>query len=144
MKRRDVLSGVIALALPLEALAVETDRLAANVHDLTRELTTAVEIPEAAAIATTGSLLHIAKRQLPILEFADVTRFLPGTIPLMQDAARVVKSGLPGSVGEMLPIMNRLGLPAETTIRCQEFIVNYLRDRNGRKIAGLLKSAWRS
>lgn len=143
MNRRAFVQLVALAALPYPCLAATTPRSPASISDLTRELMVALSLPENFAIAGTGALLNIAKRRLPRLEFADISEFLPGTVPLLHQAARITARGLPSSIGEMPTLVGRFGLPAETTIACQEFILSYLRARQGRKVAGLLTSAWR-
>lgn len=143
MNRRSFVQLLALAASPYSCLAATTPRSPASITDLTKELMATLSLPENFVIAGTGALLNIAKRRLPRLEFADISEFLPGTVPLLHQAARITARGLPSSIGEMPTLVGRFGLPAETTIACQEFILSYLRARQGRKVAGLLTSAWR-
>ncbi len=144
MKRRFILQCVALATLPSLDVVAATARSPASVPDLTRELMLGLSPSQNFVIAGTGALLNIAKRRLAVLEVSDISGFLPGTIPLLHQAARITATGLPSSIGEMPRLVERFGLPAETTNSCQEFILSYLREREGRKIAGLLRSAWRN
>ena len=144
MNRRFVLQLALLAAVPCSGISATPPRSPASVQDLTRELMLALFLPQNFSIAGTGALLNIARRRLAALEFSDVSGFLPGTIPLLHQAARITASGLPSSIGEMPTLVQRFGLPPETTTACEQFILSYLRDRQGKKIAGLLTSAWRN
>lgn len=144
MKRRFVLQCAVLAALSSLNVVAAAPRSPASVSDLTRELMLGLSLPQNFVIAGTGALLNIAKRRLAALEFSDISGFLPGTISLLYQAARITATGLPSSIGEMPSLVARFGLPAETTNSCQEFILSYLREREGRKIAGLLRGAWRN
>ncbi len=144
MNRRFVLQLALLAAMPCSGVAATPPRSPASVQDLTRELMLALSLPANFSVAGTGALLNIARRRLATLEFADVSAFLPGTITLLHQAARITTSSLPSSIGEMPTLVQRFSLPPETMNACQEFILTYLRDRQGKKIAGLLASAWRN
>ncbi|MEY2625556.1 MAG: hypothetical protein RL412_1331 [Pseudomonadota bacterium] len=144
MKRRFVLQCVVLAALPSLNIVAATAKSPASVSDLTRELMLGLSLPQNFVIAATGALLNIARRRLAVLEFSDISGFLPGTLPLLHQAAQITSAGLPSSIGEMPNLVARFGLPVDTTNSCQEFILSYLRERDGRKIAGLLRSAWRN
>lgn len=145
MKRRDFIARM-ASAVPVVMLTGSRAeaQLAGGIDELTRELGFALEIPFNKAVAVTGALLHIARDKLLNLEFVEVTKFLPGTERLIFQAANVVNGALPKSMDGLPAILEKLTLPADAGDVCRDFIVQYLRDKGGRKVVGLLQKAWRS
>jgi hypothetical protein len=63
---------------------------------------------------------------------------------LIQQAGNVLKADLPKSFSDMSVVMEKLQLSNNSSRRFEEFIVEYLRSRGGRKIVGLLQKAWKS
>ena len=145
MKKRDFLKTTV-LVLPVawgfgsEARA----QLDGGIDELTRELGFALELPVKKAVAVTGALLHIAREKLLTLEFAEVTKFLPGTERLIFQAANEVNGALPKTIEGLAPILEKLALPPEAGDKGRAFIVQYLREKGGRKVVALLQKAWRA
>ena len=144
MKRRDFLKAT-GLALPVAwGLGSEARaQLAGGIDELTRELGFALELPVNKAVAVTGALLHIAREKLLRLEFAEITKFLPGAERLIFQAANVVNGALPKTMEGMSPILEKIALAPEVGDDCRAFIVQYLREKGGRKVVALLQKAWR-
>ena len=145
MKRRDFLySAVVAAPLGLMHGTPAIAQLPGGVDELVRELGFALEIPLNKAVAGTGALFHIARKSLPESEFAQVSTFISGVERLIQQAGNVLKLDLPKSFSDMSVVMEKLQLSNNSSRRFEEFIVEYLRSRGGRKIVGLLQKAWKS
>jgi hypothetical protein len=145
MKRRDFLQTA-AITAPLVFMPQTPARaqLPGGVDELVRELGFALEIPLNKAIGGTGALLHIAREQLSESEFAQISEFLSGVERLIQQFRNVVKTTMPKSMSDMASVMEKLGLPAESTNEFRDFMIEYVRGRGGRKIVGLLQKAWKS
>lgn len=118
-------------------------QLAGGIDELTREAGFALELPVSKAVAVVGALLHIAREKLPSLEFAEITKFLPGAERLIFQAANVVAGPLPKSLDGMPAILEKIALPEDTTVRIRDFVFEYLGNNGGRKAVGLLRKAWR-
>lgn len=145
MNRRSFLrSAVCAAPAALAFSSTASAQLGGGVDELAREVGYALEIPITKAVAVTGALLHVARETLPALEFAEISKFLPGTERLIFQAANVVSGALPKSLDGMGAVMEKIQLPAETTDRLRGFILDYLGRNGGRKIVALLRKAWRS
>jgi hypothetical protein len=145
MKRRDFLrSAAVAAPLGLIHGVPAIAQLPGGVDELVRELGFALEIPLNKAVAGTGALFHIARERLPESEFAQVSTFISGVERLIQQAGNVLKADLPKSFSDMSVVMEKLQLSKNSSRQLEEFIVEYLRSRGGRKIVGLLQKAWKS
>ena len=145
MKRRDFLRAATVTA-PL-AFMLHTPakaQLPGGVDELVRELGFTFEIPLNKAVGSTGALLHIAREQLSESEFAQISEFISGVDRLIQQASNVVKTTMPKSMGEMSGVMEKLGLPADSTNKFRDFVLEYVRSRGGRRIVGLLQKVWKS
>lgn len=119
-------------------------QLSGGVDELVRELGFAFDIPVTRAIGSAGALMHIARSRLPDGEFRQISEFISGTERLIQQASNVVSGGLPTSIDGMPAVLEKLSLPADSSGEVQEFILQYLRERGGRKIVSLLTKAWRA
>ncbi|MEY2625555.1 MAG: hypothetical protein RL412_1330 [Pseudomonadota bacterium] len=144
MKRRDFLRAA-AIAAPAVLLngPPAAAQLPGGIDELVRELGFAFEIPLNKAVGGTGALLHVARERLSESEFAQISAFISGVERLIQQATNVVKTAMPKSMGDMPAVMEKLGLPAESTNKFSDFILEYLRERGGRKPVGLLQKAWK-
>lgn len=144
MKRRDFLrSAVVAAPLGLVHGIPAIAQLPGGIDELVRELGFALEIPLNKAVAGTGALFHIARERLSESEFAQVSTFISGVERLIRQAGNVIKTDLPASLSGMPVVMEKLQLSNNATRQFEEFILDYLSSRGGRKIVGLLQKAWR-
>ena len=145
MKRRDFLCAA-TIAAPVALLSDQpaAAQLSGGVDDLVRELGFVLEIPTSRSVGGTGALMHIARERLSESEFAEISAFVVGVERLIQQASNVVKTALPKSMADMPLVMEKLGLPADSTDRFKTFVLDYLGSRAGRQIVGLLKSTWRT
>lgn len=144
MKRRYFLRAA-AVAAPVVLLhgPPAAAQLPGGIDELVRELGFSLEVPLNKAVGGTGALLHIARERLSESEFAQISIFISGVERLIQQASNVVKTAMPKSMGDMPAVMEKLGLPAESTNKFSDFILEYLRERGGRKPGGLLQKAWK-
>ena len=145
MNRRDFLHTA-ACAAPAALVFAQpaAAQLVGGVDELAREVGFTLEIPLAKAVALTGSLLHIARENLPSLEFAEIIKFLPGAERLIFQAANVVAGALPKSMAGMGAVLEKVELPAETSEALRGFVLDYLGRNGGRKVVALLRKSWRS
>jgi len=144
MNRRNFLHTAVCAAPAVALLAKPAAaQLAGGVDELVREAGFTLEIPVTKAVAGTGALLHIARETLPALEFAEVTKFLPGAERLIFQAANVVAGALPKSLQGMGAVMEKVQLPVEASEELRAFILDYLGRNGGRKVVALLRKAWR-
>jgi hypothetical protein len=145
MLRRNFLQGISLSAPFILMLEVPAEaQLSSGIDELVRELGFALEIPLAKAVAGSGGLLNVAREQLSASEFAQISEFMSGAERLIQQADNTIQAPMPKSMGEMALMMDELGLPAESTDKFKNFMLQYLRGRGGRKIVGLLQRAWQA
>lgn len=145
MKRRDFLRAA-ATAAPVVFFngRPAAAQLPGGIDELVRELGFALEIPLNKAVGGAGALLHVARERLSESEFAQISTFVSGVERLIQQASNVIKTAMPKSIADMPAVMEKLELPAESSDKFSDFILEYLRERGGRKPVGLLQKAWKS
>lgn len=144
MKRRDFLRAAAAAPVVFLNGPSAAAQLPGGIDELVRELGFALEIPLNKAVGGAGALLNVARERLSESEFAQISAFISGVERLIQQASNVVKTAMPKSIGDMPAVMEKLGLPTESTNKFSDFILEYLRERGGRKPVGLLQKAWKS
>lgn len=143
--RRKFLSST-ALIAPLTLLVGKEAfaELEGGIDELAREVGYKFEIPLNKSVGITGALFHIAREQLLKLEFVEIARFLPGLERFIFQSANVLSSALPKTMAGMPDVLQKLSLPPEATVSVRDFILGYLRDKGGKKIAGVLQRAWKT
>lgn len=143
--RRKFLSST-ALIAPLTLLVGKEAfaELEGGIDELAREVGYKFEIPLNKSVGITGALFHIAREQLLKLEFVEIARFLPGLERFIFQSATVLSSALPKTMAGMPDVLQKLSLPPEATVSVRDFILGYLRDKGGKKIAGVLQRAWKT